>query len=145
MGVGNLDYADEPDRRHPYRPMKFPEPVTMVKIDGHGHRNCFGLDTRGQMWVWGHCFTYDEHNSFKDRFTPCKMSWLEKNGYKILDFSVSEVYLVMRVIDRQGTASILGQIHPDYRHHVDGYFGPNRTKVIEHALFKLDSIAAGLV
>ena len=156
MGIGRLEENDENEIRHPFRPMKFPEPVTVVKADGYGYRNSFALDTRGTLWVWGYKFAYDDYygenedtadmcSEFKDRYTPCKMDWFEKNGYSVLDFAVSETYCVLKVTDKQGTQSIMGMIHPDYWYNVDDYFGANKTKIVEKTLWSLDSVAPGLI
>jgi len=60
---------------------------------------------------------------WKDGFTPTKLDWFEKKGYKVLDFSAAEIYAILKVQDKQGGLSIMGLIHPDYYYNAEEYFG----------------------
>lgn len=41
--------------------MKFPDSITIKKIDAAGYRNAFALDTDGNIWIWGYKFAYDDY------------------------------------------------------------------------------------
>ena len=156
MAIGHLDECDENEIRQPFRQMKFPEQVTIVKVDGYGYRNSFAIDTRGTMWVWGYKFAYDDYygenndaaemcTEFKDRYSPCKIDWFEKNGYRVLDIAVSETYVILKASDKQGSLSVMGMIHPDYWYNADEYFGNNKTKLVDKTLWTLDSVNPSLL
>ena len=81
-------------------------------------------------------------SQFKDRGSPCKMDWFEKNGYRILDFAVGDCFAVLKVKNKSGGYQMLGMIHPDYHYDVDSIFGSKKTKLVERTLWVLDSITA---
>ena len=43
----------EQDIRAPFKQMKFPEGVTIKKIDGQGYRNAYAMDNDSNLWIWG--------------------------------------------------------------------------------------------
>ena len=40
---------------------------------------------------------------YKNTHIPCQIVWFEKNGYRILDFEVGEMYAVIKTEDKFGT------------------------------------------
>ena len=134
--------------------MKFPEGVVIKKVAGWSYRNSFALDTSGCMWVWGYKFAYDDYydeeaesppemcSEYKERAAPAKMDWLEKNGYKVLDFAGGEPTVLLKAQDKQGALVMLGMLHPDYSYGANEYFGDAKTKLVDRTLWRLDSYSA---
>ena len=137
--------------------MKFPDGVTIKKIDGHGYRNCFAVDTDGALWVWGYKYAYDDYYGeandedpdlmpgFKDNWTPCKIEWFEKHGIRVVDIAAGEIYCILKTVDRQGFRSFYGFLHPDYHYQAKRSFGAGYKEVIKKTLFKLEQINANNV
>ena len=110
MGVGSFEIegGQENESRGPFRPMKFPEQVTLVKVEGVATYYCFALDTKGSMWKWGYRFTEDEKTN--DHFEIRKISYLEQKGFRVLDFSAGTQYIILKVVDRRGVEKVLGMV-----------------------------------
>ena len=93
--------------------MKFPADVVIKKIDGQESYQTYALDTTGTLWTWGRKYAYDDYYNeeenvddfvpgYKDNFTPCKLPWFEKNGYRILDFCAGSNHAVLKASDSTG-------------------------------------------
>ena len=134
--------------------MKFPDSVTIKKIDATGYRNAFALDTDGNIWIWGYKFAYDDYYgereeedpdlfpSFKDNWTPCKVEWFEKNGIRVLDIAAAEYFCLLKAVDRQGSMAFYGFMHPDYHYEASRTFGTGYKVIIKKTLYRLDHISA---
>ena len=106
------------------------------------------------MWIWGYKFAYDDYYAeendnneedmykYKDAWTPAKMDWFEKNGYRVLDFSVGDIFFVCKVVNKTGEESVLGVMHPDYNYQKDRLFGNHKTELLKRSVYRLDNINA---
>jgi len=148
-----IECRDENLNRAPFRPMKFPDDIVIKKVSGANYNNSFALDTNGNLYVWGRKWAYDDYygenddiqemfSEFKDCFTPTKMDWFEKHGYRILDFAVGDHFVYLRVKDKKGAYQMLGLVCPDYYYNAENYLGASITKLVDKNLWKIDSLSA---
>ena len=77
------------------------------------------------MWKWGYeRFTQDERfDDQEDRFRPKKLTYLEKNGLRVLDFAAANYYIIIHVGDRKGQENIVGMVNPSNDYNSGEYFG----------------------